>query len=396
MQGAGQAQKSAFIFRWRAMPSLSYDPSMHDLPPIDVMTRAFYGREGAFDGVFFTAVRTTNVFCRPSCAARKPLEKNIAFFASAKDALFAGFRPCLRCRPMEQGETPDWVRAIVGKVETNPQERLRDGDLRRMGVEPARARRWFQARYGMTFHAWARALRLGGALRRIRSGEAIDDVAIASGWESHSGFREAFGRFFGEAPGRASTRDPIVATMIDSPLGPLVAAAVDEGVCLLEFSDRRMLEKQMKSLHRHFRRVVVPGTHPHLDQLHSELEAYFAGRARELSVPISAPGTDFQKKVWAAVRAIPPGQTRRYSEIAQQIGAPGAVRAVGTANGMNRLAILIPCHRVITSEGTFGGYGGGIWRKRRLLEIEAGALTREESKRGEAGRIEESRALLQR
>lgn len=353
---------------------------MHDLPPIDVMTRAFYGREDAFDGVFFTAVRTTNVFCRPSCAARKPLEKNIAFFASAKDALFAGFRPCLRCRPMEQGETPDWVRAILGRVEANPHERLRDGDLRRMGVEPARARRWFQARYGMTFHAWARALRLGDALRRIRSGEAIDDVAIASGWESHSGFREAFGRFFGEAPGRASTHDPIVATMIDTPLGPLVAAAVDEGVCLLEFSDRRMLEKQMKTLHRHFRRPVVPGSHPHLDQLRSELEAYFAGRAQELRVPISAPGTEFQKKVWAAVRAIPPGQTRSYGEIAKQIGTAGAVRAVGTANGMNRLAILIPCHRVITSEGTFGGYGGGIWRKRRLLEIEAAAAARAESK----------------
>ena len=235
---------------------------MHDLPPPDVMKRAFYAREVAFDGVFFTAVRTTNVFCRPSCAARKPLEKNIAFFGSAKDALFAGFRPCLRCRPMDEGETPEWVRAIVGKVETNPHQRLRDGDLRRMGVEPARARRWFQARYGMTFHAWARALRLGDALRRIRSGEAIDDVAIASGWESHSGFREAFGKFFGEAPRQASTHDPIVATMIDSPLGPLVAAAVDEGICLLEFSDRRMLEKQIRpstatSNDRSFREVIL-------------------------------------------------------------------------------------------------------------------------------------------
>ncbi|MFN2442375.1 MAG: bifunctional transcriptional activator/DNA repair enzyme AdaA [Thermoanaerobaculia bacterium] len=369
---------------------------MNDLPPVEVMKRAFYDREGAFDGIFFTAVRTTNVFCRPSCAARKPLEKNIAFFASARDALFAGFRPCLRCTPMDRGETPDWVRAILGKVEADPHERLRDGDLRRMGVEPARARRWFQARYGMTFHAYARAVRLGDALRRIRSGEPIDDVAIASGWESHSGFREAFGRFFGEAPRSASSRDPILATMIDSPLGPLVAAAVDEGVCLLEFTDRRMLEKQMKTLHRHFGRPVAPGTHRHLDTLRTGLDAYFAGRPEELRVPISAPGTEFQQKVWAAVRAIPPGQTRSYAEIAKQIGTPGAVRAVGTANGMNRLAILIPCHRVITSEGTFGGYGGGIWRKKRLLEIEAAAVTRAESTRGEGARTSERLPLLRR
>jgi AraC family transcriptional regulator, regulatory protein of adaptative response / methylated-DNA-[protein]-cysteine methyltransferase len=201
---------------------------------------------------------------------------------------------------------------------------------------------------------------------------------------------EFCGRFLGEAPGRASTHDPIVATLIDSPLGPLLAAAVDEGICLLEFVDRRTLEKQLKTLHRHLKRPVVPGNHPHLDQLRLELDAYFAAKAREFRVPITAPGTEFQKKVWAAVGTIPPGQTRSYSEIAKQIGAPAAVRAVGTANGKNRLAILIPCHRVLTSEGTFGGYGGGIWRKRRLLEIEASAVIREVSRRGEDVQIEEA------
>lgn len=350
---------------------------MNALPPTDVMKRAFYARERSFDGIFFTGVTTTSIFCRPSCPARKPLEQNIVFFASPRDALFAGFRPCRRCRPLEQGDSPAWVQRVLEAVDRNPHERLRDGDIRRMGVEPARLRRWFLSRYGMTFHAYARALRLGDALRRIRSGEPIDDVAVASGWDSHSGFREAFGRFFGDSPGRSLSQEPIVATMIDSPLGPLVAAAVDEGICLLEFSDRRMLEKQMKTLRRHFARPVTPGNHPHLDRLRDELARYFSGSRVAFTTPIAAPGTEFQRKVWDAVRVIPPGETRSYAEIAQAIGAESATRAVGTANGMNRIAILIPCHRVVTSDGRFGGYGGGVWRKRRLLELEASANRRD-------------------
>lgn len=301
-------------------------------------------------------MRTTNVFCRPSCPARKPLERNVRFFETEREALFAGFRPCRRCRPMREDDAPPWIAAIMARIDERPDERLRDGELRRDGVDPGRARRWFQARFGLTLHAYARARRLGESLRRIRNGSGRGELPIG-------------------APTSRTGGAPIPTTMIESPLGPLVAAAVDDGICLLEFSDRRMLEQQFVILRRRFGRSAAPGDHPHFATLRRELDAYFAGDPARLDVPISAPGSRFQQSVWEAVRAIPRGQTRTYEAIARSIGSPGAARAVGRANGMNRLAILIPCHRVVTAAGTLGGYGGGIWRKEALLDLErAGTL----------------------
>jgi len=163
---------------------------------------------------------------------------------------------------------------------------------------------------------------------------------------------------------------------VRSPLGPLVAGATAAGVCLLEFTERRMLERQFRILRRRFSAAIVPGSNTHLDLAARELDSYFSGSLREFHVPLAAPGTEFQERVWAAVRAIPYGETRSYEQIARTTGAPDAARAVGTANGMNRIAILIPCHRVITKDGQLGGYGGGLWRKQRLLELERG--TRDE------------------
>ena len=345
------------------------------LPPAAEMTAAYRRRDESYDGVFYFGVRTTGIFCRPSCPARKPLARNVTFYASVREAMFAGFRPCKRCRPLElPGAHPRWAAALIARLEQEPARRIRDGDLRQLGVEPARARRYFQQRYGMTFHAFARGYRLRGAFQQLRHGADLDEVAMSHGFESHSGFREAFSRVVGRAPGRSRTVNCVTLSWIESPVGPLVAGATDEGVCLLEFSDRRMLETQVERIRRKLG-PVLPGTHPLLEQLKTELAEYFAGKRHAFTVPLVYPGTPFQVKVWNALRKIPYGDAISYEKLAWSVGAPRGQRAVGRANGQNPIAIVIPCHRVINKDGKLGGYGGGLWRKQIMLDLERGEQT---------------------
>jgi len=345
--------------------------SLFELPPVPEMERASVARDASYDGVFYVAVRSTGIFCRPSCPARKPLPENTEYHATVREALFAGFRPCKRCRPLEaDGRLPDWMEALLAEIDADPGARVKNGDLRRRGLEPATVRRHFQSRFGMTFQAFCRARRLGGALSRIREGAELDDVSFSSGYESASGFREAFAKLFGEAPGRSRGADCVRLAWLSSPLGPLVAGATDAGVCLLEFTDRRLLEAQFVTLRRRLGNAVVPGENDHLDRLQTQLGEYFAGRRQRFELPLVLPGSDFQRRVWDALQRIPYGETRSYGELAATLDSPGASRAVGRANGLNRVAIVVPCHRVVTSAGTLGGYGGGVWRKRWLLDLE--------------------------
>jgi AraC family transcriptional regulator of adaptative response/methylated-DNA-[protein]-cysteine methyltransferase len=264
---------------------------------------------------------------------------------------------------------------LLSVIDERPTDRLSDAEIRAAGIDPARARRYFMKNYGMTFQAYSRGRRLGRSLERIRLGADLDDVALGHGFESHSGFRSAFGAAFGSTPGQSRATGHIAADWIDSPLGPLIAGATAEGVCLLEFTDRRMMEKQLARLSKYFRCAIMPGTTVHLRKLKEELREYFQGTRREFAVPLVFPGTPFQKKVWDELLKIPYGTTTSYERIAQRIGSPGAVRAVGTANGMNRIAIVIPCHRVVNKNGELGGYGGGLRRKQALLSLERGERT---------------------
>jgi AraC family transcriptional regulator of adaptative response/methylated-DNA-[protein]-cysteine methyltransferase len=340
------------------------------LPPVAEMERAWRERDAAFNGLFFLGVRTTGIFCRPTCPARKPLAKNVEYFATAKDAMAAGYRACKRCRPLALDDQPPWATKLIEEVEREPAARITEGELASRGVDPATVRRYFQRHYGMTFQAYARARRLGGALHGIREGKPLDSAVFESGYDSHSGFREAFRRTFGDTPRNGRERDCIRLAWLKSPLGPLVAGATAEGVCLLEFTDRRMLEAQFASLRKLFGMPAVPGSNPHLKQLATELDAYFAGTLRRFTVQLVVPGTEFQQQVWQQLRRIPYGQTRSYEELADAAGVPGAQRAVGRANGMNRIAIVVPCHRVIRKSGHLGGYGGGLRRKEFLLALE--------------------------
>ena len=341
------------------------------LPPAPETYRALCERDASYEGVFFAAIRTTGIFCRPTCMARRPRRENVEYYPSARDALLAGYRPCKRCRPLERnGTPPSWLCPLMREVEEDPARRWRDADLRRLGIDPGRVRRWFKANHGMTFHAYQRARRLGLALARIRHGDDMSRAAYEHGFESLSGFRDAFTRLFDGTPGSNHPSRCIQVTRLLTPLGPMVAASVDEGICLLEFADRRMLETQIGRLKRRVGGEVVPGSNGHMAQLDDELKRYFAGELQEFSVPLVYPGTAFQVACWDYLRAIPYGATRSYADEARALGRPNARRAVGRANGDNRLAILIPCHRVVGSDGQLTGYGGGLWRKRYLLDHE--------------------------
>lgn len=343
--------------------------SLTTLPSAE-MERAYLESDAAYEGLFFLGVRTTGIFCRPTCPARKPLPSNVQYFADAQAALAAGFRPCKRCRPLQSDNQPAWAEELLAEVERAPATRITDSDLKARGIDPATVRRYFQKRYGMSFQAFTRGRRLSGALDHLRMDEPLDVAVTESGYESHSGFRDAFVRTFGDTPGNYRHGPCLTLTWIDSPLGPLLAGATADGVCLLEFTDRHVLDEQLASIRKHFRMPAVPGDNEHLAKLQDELERYFAGKLRRFSVPLLYPGTDFQRRVWRELLDIPYGETRSYEDVAIAVGAPRGMRAVGRANGLNRLAIVIPCHRVVNKSGALGGYGGGLRRKQFLLELE--------------------------
>ena len=344
------------------------------LPSPRVMYRALTRRDSAYEGVFYAAVKTTGIFCRPTCRAKKPRAENVEFFPTASAALHDGYRPCRLCRPMDRVPAPPPVVArLLRAVEQDPGARLADKELAALGVDPSTARRRFRAYYGLTFQAYQRARRMGLALREVRAGRPVIDVQLDRGYESASGFRAAFLRLFGKPPRGARTDDCLLARRLDTPLGKMLALADRQGLRLLEFVDRRGLEREILGLRRRLKCAVVPGASATLDAVEAQVRRYFAGERREFDLPLAPVGSDFQQRVWAALRRIPPGQTRSYAEIATGVGRAGAQRAVGRANGSNMIAIVIPCHRVIGADGSLTGYGGGVWRKQRLLELERGA-----------------------
>ncbi len=335
------------------------------------MLEAFLGRDGTFDGVFVTGVHTTGIFCRPTCSAKKPLPKNVSFFGTPHEALLSGYRPCRRCRPLEpSGTPPQWLRPLLDDLETDPAKRWSDRDVRSRGLSPERVRRWFKKHHGMTFQAYSRARRLGAALGRVRVGEGVSRAAFEVGYESLSGFQEAFQRYFGDSPTRLDHTTLVHVGRITTPLGPMLAGATEERLCLLEFVDRRALPNQIKRIRSRLRAVFVPNTNSLIEEVERQLSSYFAGERSTFDIPTELCGTDFQRDVWHALLEIPYGETRSYAYIGASVGRPQAVRAVGTANGANSMAIVVPCHRVVGADGRLAGYGGGLWRKQRLLDLE--------------------------
>ena len=337
--------------------------------------QAFTARDSEYEGVFFVGVTTTRIFCRPTCSARKPLRKNTEFFDTRSAALHAGFRPCLRCKPMQSTqEVPDLVEMLRKRVDSDPATPLRERDLRAMGIDPSTARRQFQRYFGMSFHAYQRARRMGAALAAVKGGMNVLDTQLDHGFESASGFREAFAKIFGAPPSKSSGVHCLLSRWVETPLGAMLVLADDAGVHVFDFVDRRGLEREILRLRARSKVAIVPGDHPLLDQAEKEMGEYFAGKRVCFTLPLAERGTDFQRAVWQQLLLIPPGETRAYADIAKAIEKPTANRAVARANGDNFRAIIIPCHRVIGSDGSLTGYGGGLARKQWLLDHEAAAI----------------------
>ncbi len=341
------------------------------LPDRKTLYRAFLNKDSNFEGIFFAGIKTTGIFCRPTCTARKPKEENVDFFATTKEALLHGYRPCKVCSPLApKGAAPDWLKPLLKEIHSTPGIHLKDQDLLQRGIEPNRVRRWFKQQHNMTFQAYLRTLRIGQAFGQIQYGEKVIEAAFDSGYESLSGFTESFKKTIGHSPTQSKEKNLVTVTRLLTPLGPMMAAATDEGICLLEFIDRRMLETQIKTLRQRLNANVIPGHSPHFATLKEQLDQYFDGTRQQFDLPLVLLGTPFQQKVWQALQTIPYGETRSYQAQAEILKNPQAVRAVAKANGDNRIAIIIPCHRVIGKSGKLVGYAGGLWRKQHLLNHE--------------------------
>jgi AraC family transcriptional regulator of adaptative response/methylated-DNA-[protein]-cysteine methyltransferase len=333
----------------------------------DTAWAAFMRRDRGWDGRIIGAVKTTGIYCKPSCPAKRPKRENVEFYASAEEARAAGFRPCLRCKPDEVGRDREAVARAVKLIERaeeapNLQE-LADA----VGYAPHHFQRLFKRDLGVSPAEYVRALRNKRAETALKANGRVTDAIYDAGYSGPSGFYSDAKERLGMTPsawrdgGRGET---IRWTTFDSPIGPMLIAATAKGICRLTFDDSEA------SLKRLFPRATVIKDDGGLKELVEGALTAIEHPAAAPELPIDVAGTAFQEKVWRELRKIPLGETRSYAEIAAAIGAPKAVRAVGTANGDNHVAVLIPCHRVIRSDGTLGGYAGGLDRKRQLLDAE--------------------------
>ncbi|PIE11250.1 MAG: bifunctional transcriptional activator/DNA repair enzyme protein Ada [Rhodobacterales bacterium] len=339
------------------------------LPDDDTLYAALVARDAAFEGRVFVGVTSTGIFCRLTCPARKPKRSNCRFFDTQAAALEAGFRPCKRCTPLTPEGAP-LIAPLIAALEADPLRRWSEADLRRMGHDPSTIRRAFKRHFGISFLEMARLRRLGAGFTTLAQGAQVIDAQLDAGFDSPSAFRSAFARLIGVAPGTLPKDAPLKADWIESPLGPLVAVSCTHRLHLLEFADRKALPTELARLRKTTGHAIALGPQRPTDQIRAELDAYFAGQCARFDTPLQLHGSPFTREVWNALRDIPAGATRSYGDLAKALGRPGASRAVARANGANQIAIAIPCHRVIGADGTLTGYGGGLWRKQRLIEIE--------------------------
>lgn len=342
-----------------------------DNQKIETYYNALLERNESFVGIFFVGVKTTSVFCIATCRARKPRKENVEFFSSFKDALDNGYRPCKVCRPTENAsQVPLQVEEAIKLIKENPKEKITDYHLLQQNIRPELVRRWFKKNYGMSFQAYQRMYRINNAFQELKNGKSTTESAFDSGYESLSGFGYTFKKLIGSSPRNSTKNNVILINRFTTPLGPMFVCATENGVCLLEFTDRRMLETEFKDLQRILQAKIIIGENDHIKQVKKETLEYFDGKRKIFEVIIDAPGTDFQKRVWTCLQEIDYGTTTNYQKQAEKMNNPKAVRAVASANGNNRISIIIPCHRVIGKNGEMTGYGGGIERKKWLIEHE--------------------------
>lgn len=344
---------------------------LFNLPDHETLYRALLARDERYDGQAYVGVSSTGVFCRLTCPARKPKSENCTFFRTVGECIEAGYRACKRCHPLAPMALADpAIASLLAALDERPDYRWREEDITRMGLDLSTVRRSFKRQFGMTFLEMARQRRLRDGFETLVDGGAVIESQLDAGFDSASAFRAAIAKLIGKAPGKLSADPLLFADWVPTPLGDMIAVSCRSQLHLLEFLDRKALRSEIERLH-HFAkgRIGIGRTDPS-EQIKSELRAFFAGQGAGFETPLAYHGTSFTKAVWDALRAIPAGETRSYSQIASAVGRPTASRAVARANGANQIALVIPCHRVIGTDGSLTGYGGGLWRKQKLLEIE--------------------------
>jgi AraC family transcriptional regulator of adaptative response/methylated-DNA-[protein]-cysteine methyltransferase len=336
----------------------------------DTAWAAFMRRDRSWDGRVIGAVKTTGIYCKPSCPAKRPKREHVEFFASGEEARAAGYRSCMRCKPDEVGRDRDAVAKAVKLIEQAEEAPSLAEIAEAVGYAPHHFQRIFKRDLGISPAEYARGLRNRRAQDALKQNGRVTDAVYDAGYSGPSGFYSDAKERLGMTPsawrdgGRGET---IRWTHFDSPLGQMLIAATSRGICRLTFDDSEA------SLRRLFPNANIVKDDGGLKEL---VEGALAAIEQPLAMPdlpIDVAGTAFQEAVWRELRKIPAGETRSYAEIAAAIGHPKAVRAVGSANGDNHVCVLIPCHRVIRSDGSLGGYGGGIERKKQLLAAEGHA-----------------------
>jgi AraC family transcriptional regulator, regulatory protein of adaptative response / methylated-DNA-[protein]-cysteine methyltransferase len=329
---------------------------------------AFDRRDRSWDGRVIGAVKTTGIYCKPSCPARRPKRENVEFFVDGAAARAAGYRPCLRCKPDEVGRDSEAVAKAVRLIEQS-EEPLTLAELAgAVGYAEHHFQRLFTRDIGVSPAQYARALRVKRAQSHLEEDKRVTDAIYDAGYSGPSRFYADAKERLGMTPsawrdgGRGET---IRWTTFDSPLGPMLIAATDKGICRLTFDEGE------EALLRRFPNASLCRDTGGLSEMVAGVMTAIRAPAQAPDLPIDVRGTAFQEAVWRELRKIPLGETRSYADIAAAVGVPGAVRAVGTANGSNPVAVIVPCHRVIRSDGTLGGYGGGLENKKKLLEAES-------------------------
>jgi AraC family transcriptional regulator of adaptative response/methylated-DNA-[protein]-cysteine methyltransferase len=337
------------------------------------MWNAVAERNGALDGQFVYAVKSTKIYCRPSCPSRRPNKENVEFFSTAAAARTAGFRACQRCSPdAERSNVEMLVEQIRKYIENNLDQKLTLENLGgALGASPFHLQRVFKANTGLTPKEYADECRLTAVKQQLASGRPVTESLYEAGYSSSSRLYERCGEQLGMTPrsyAKHGAGEIINCAFIRSPLGLLLMAATSRGLCFLQFGNSEV--ELMDLLQSEFSAATIVHNAEPLANWIDDLAAYLSGGAINPDMPIDMNGTTFQKAVWRYLRQIPAGQTRTYSQVAKEIGHPTAVRAVATACASNRIALAIPCHRVMRQDGSLGGYRWGLELKEKLLENE--------------------------
>ena len=342
---------------------------IQELHQIEQYYEAVKNRDTNFIGSFFFGVKTTGIFCIPSCRARTPKPENLVYYTQVNELVAEGFRPCKLCKPtLNAYEMPPDIKQAIKMIHESPFEKIKDTHLVEHGIRPEKLRRWFKKNYGITFHAYQRMHRISNAYQNIKNGKKITDSAFNSGYESLSGFNHTFKTLLGKEPNKSNELCVIHIRRITTPLGPMLICASEKGICLLEFTDQKTLETELINLESKRQATILLGENQIIQQAEKELNEYFQGKRTVFNTPIDQSDTDFQINYWHHIQQIPFGETRCSSSLAKELQTNE--RYIQETNKMNKVAIILPCHRVICNPNKLHDNRKGLERKNVLIKLE--------------------------